>query len=123
MKKSKKDTEYTDLVKSVYRLLSIQFGYTARISDLWKMICITYGKKEFEILDLHKPGVIEFESYLIDLYISWSKGEEVDFEELRDSILKFGDFTFIEELQIKSDDFLERLWAIFLCISDPKLNL
>ena len=122
MKKTIKDINYTDVVISSYNLLQ-HLGYSARISDLWKMLCIVFGIQEFEILDLRSRNVGEFESYMFDKLIDWKQGKEIDFQEIENSIFEFGDFTGREKMLLTSGNLQERLWAIFLCLVDPNMEL
>lgn len=82
-----------------------------------------FGIHEFEILNLKSSNVGEFESYLLDRLIDWKRGNPVDFGELEESILTFGDFTEKEKLLFSTGNMQERLWAIFLCLIDPNINL
>jgi hypothetical protein len=123
MKKSINDVDYTDTTRSSYKIISHKFGYSARITEFWTMLPMVYGKQEFEILDLRTPGIIEFESYLLNELINWKKGLSVDFDYMEKRILDFGEFTGLEKLMFSSGDMQERLWAIFLCLSNPEMNL
>ena len=122
MIKKRTDTDYTETVIFSYKLLK-HLGYSARISDLWKMLCIVFGINEFEILDLRSRNVSEFESYLFDKLIDWKRGNEVDFQEIEESIFTFGDFTGSEKIMLETGNLQERLWAIFLCLVDPNMEL
>ena len=123
MKKSLKDTDYSDITRTTYRVLSYKFGYTARISDLWNLLRMSYGLKEFEILEHNNPEMRNFESYLIDQYIDWVGGKEIEFDNIEEAIFGVGDFTGMEKLLLQSGDLQDRLWAIFLCLSDPNLKI
>lgn len=121
--KNKNSKDYTDITKSIYNILASEFGYTARISDIWKLLAIACGIKEFELLDFRLYLNGPFESYLVDQLIDWQRGEDIDFTDIKDSILRVGDFTSSEKTILNEGDIEERLWAIFLCICDPTLNL
>lgn len=123
MKKSIKDTDYTEVTVLTYNLLASRFGHFARITDIWRMLCFAYSIPEFEILNLQDPHIGEFESYLLDRVIDWNNEKPVDFEEIKDSILRFGDFTSTEKFLFDAGSFEDRLWAIFLVLSDPTLNI
>ncbi len=120
--KNKNDKDYTNTVKEVYKLLSAQFGYTARISNFWELLKNSLGIKEFEIFDPRLSNNGSFEAYLIDKQIDWQNGEDVDFSEIYDAILVTGTFSGTEKLLFSSSNLEERLWAIYLVICDPYMN-
>ncbi|MBP3732192.1 MAG: hypothetical protein J6I84_02990 [Bacilli bacterium] len=113
------DTDYTDITKMSYRILTREYGYTARISDIWKLLLSVYGLQEFEILDSREYQNGNFESYLSEEYYGWLHHRKVDFGEIEKAIMAVGDFTGTEKLLLGSGDMQERLWAIFICLSDP----
>ena len=123
MTKNIKDIDYSSITKMSYRLLAYRFGYSARISDIWEMLRIVYGFDEFEILNPREYQNGNFESFLADKYYLWLKGEDINFQDIEDAIMDVGDFTGKEKLLLTSGDMQERLWAIFLCLSDPTKNL
>ena len=82
-----------------------------------------YNPEQFEILELKSPHTLEFESYLMDVLIAWMKGEPVDFGEVEKAVYTFGDFTEMEKLLFESGRIQERLWAIYLYLIDPNMNL
>lgn len=120
--KNKNDKDYTNTVKEVYKLLSAQFGYTARISNFWELLKNSLGIKEFEIFDPRLSNNGSFEAYLIDKQIDWQSGEDVDFSEIYEAILVTGTFSGSEKLLLSSSNLEERLWAIYLVICDPYMN-
>ena len=123
MKKSKKDRDFSDITRMTYKVLNHKFGYTARIMDILNLIKESYGLKEFKILDFNNPDLRNFETYVIDQYIDWVKEKEIDFDNIEKAILSIGDFTEMEKLLLQSGDLQDRLWAIFLCLSDPNLEI
>ena len=123
MKKSKKDRDFSDITKMTYKVLNYKFGYAARIMDILNLIKESYGLKEFKILDFNNPDLRNFETYVIDQYIDWVKEKEIDFDNIEKAILSIGDFTEMEKLLLQSGDLQDRLWAIFLCLSDPNLEI
>ncbi len=121
--KNKNDNDYTGVTKSVYHILADRFGYTARISDIWELLRYSFGIEEFELLNprLYQNGM--FESYLLDELIKWQKGEDVNFTDIYQAILTVGDFTGREKLMFDYGNIEERLWAIFLVICNPEMNI
>lgn len=121
--KNKNDNDYTGVTKSVYHILADRFGYTARISDIWELLRYSFGVEEFELLNprLYQNGM--FESYLLDELIKWRNGEDVNFTDIYQAILTVGDFTGREKLMFDYGNIEERLWAIFLVICNPEMNI
>lgn len=121
--KNKNCTDYTEVVKDTYKLISERYGYTARISDIWKLLQVALGIEEFELLspEFYQNG--EFYAYLIDRQIDWQQGKDVDFSEIYNTILETGDFSQTEKMIFSSSNIEERLWAIYLAICDPAMNL
>lgn len=121
--KTKSDIGYTDTVRAVYRILSGKYGYTARISEIYELLKTAFGITEFSIFDPRYCNNAILESYLIDEYVKWQRGGVVDFGELHKVILKEGDFSESEKSLFVSGNIEERLWAIFLVIGSPELNI
>lgn len=121
MIKTKEDRDFPDSVKMSYRIL--KRNGLIKITDFWRALSLVFGLKEFEILDLKSPHVLEFESYLMDLLIDWRNGESVEFENLEKAIYSYGEFTEMEKLLFQSGDLQCRLWAIYVYLIDPNMNL
>lgn len=121
-KKTKKDEDFTGTVKAVYSLLSMKYGYTARISDMFLLLKEAFGLQEFELLDPRLCENGQFESYLIDRLIDWQAGKEIDFSDIYRAILEVGDFTGTEKEMFYTGDIEERLWAIYLVVCEPSRN-
>jgi len=123
MIKTKTDTDFSETTRQVYRILSSKYGYSIRVSNIWELLAVSLEIPEFEILEpkLYQNG--QFESYLIDQYISWRQGNPIDFSKIASSILEVGDFTGSEKLLLSQEELENRLWAIYLCLIDPNLNL
>lgn len=117
------DTDFTDIVRSVYKLLSEKYGYTARISDIFILLRDAFDLKEFLLLDFNNIRSIEFESWLVDIFIDWKNGRNVDFVQVYNAILEAGEFSINEKNLFISGLVEERLWAIFLVIADPNINM
>lgn len=122
--KTKNDTDYTEIVVSVYQLLANKYKYTIRITLFWQLLKDCFAMSEdFAIFDPLQVQNGSFDSYLLDLLIDWKNNKPVDFNELYKSLLIAGDFTGGEKLMFKSGNIEERLWAMFLAIDNPQQNL
>ena len=121
--KKKSDTDYTDITKTVYNILKDKYSYRARISDIFLLLKDSFGVGEFILLDFRQMNNSPFESWLVDRYISWLHDEEIDFVEISNAVLTVGDFTISEKELLISGLIEERLWAIFLILSSPELNI
>lgn len=120
--KNKSCSDYTDTCKQVYITLIEKYGYTIRISNIWQLLADSIGINKFEILE---PKVYQngsFESYLIARQIDWQNGKDVNFDDILDAIISTGDFTGSERMLLNSGDIEERLWGIYLAITDKTLN-
>lgn len=123
MIKSLNSSDYSEVTIAAYKVLSNKYGYSARISSFWNLLADTYGISEFEILDLRTTEAIFFESFITDQYIDWINNREVDFSKTEEAMFRAGDFTGTEKILLSTSNLQERIWAIFLCLSDPNLNL
>lgn len=112
------NTEYTYTTLLVEDLIKSKYGYTARITDIWKLLAASISLEKFEILDPKNYMNGPFESYLIDEYIKWINGKEVNFTDIYEAILKVGDFTQSEKLALSSCNIEERLLGIFLALNN-----
>lgn len=121
--KNRYSNDYTDIVKSVYHVLSKRFGYLARISDIWLLVATSFNIPKFELIDQTQYQNGEFESYLIDRFIEFRDGKDVNFKDISDAILVVGDFTGSEKLMFEHGKLDERLWAIYLVILDPEMKI
>jgi len=123
MKKSKNDTDYNNITVFVNNMIIDKYGITARITRIWEFILNILSLDEFSFLDMKTINPL-FESWLIDNFIDWSNGKEIDFSEVRQSILNAGSFSSKEKLLIDQDEFDEMLWGIYLAINPgQKLKL
>lgn len=120
--KNQRIEDYTDNVKSVYKLLRGKYGYTLRISSFWKLLTDSLGISEFELIDFRDIPNGEFENFLIEFQLKWMRGEDVDFSDIKDKVLEIGDFTRTEKELIIDGDIEERIWAIYLSICNPELE-
>ena len=123
MIKTKNSKDYTLIVRTVYDLIKGELGFTARITNIWHLIKIAFGLQEdFAILDYESIHNSDLQSYLIDEQIKWQNGEEVDFTEMSNVILKAGNFTKLEKRMFVEEKLEERLWAIMLAVSNTKIE-
>ena len=120
--KNKDCTDYTDVVKITYNLIRNKYGYTARITNLWEMLRYILFLDEFELLTPELYDNYSFESYLIDRQLDWMAGKDVDFGEIYESMLNFGDFSADEKRMMVYEKIEEILWGIFLAICNPDLK-
>jgi hypothetical protein len=118
MIKNKENTDYTSSAVLVCNLIVEKYGYTARITRIWEMLRDSLSISEFEFLDFRNISP-EFESYMVDRLIDWNTGKDVDFSQIKDAILTAGYFTGIEKLLLNQEDIEDRLWGIFLAVSNP----
>jgi hypothetical protein len=118
MIKNKENTDYTSSAVLVCNLIIEKYGYTARITRIWEMLRDSLSISEFEFLDFRNISP-EFESYMVDRLIDWNTGKDVDFSQIKDAILTAGYFTGIEKLLLNQEDIEDRLWGIFLAVSNP----
>ena len=120
--KNKDCTDYTDVVKITYNQIRNKYGYTARITNLWEMLRHILFLDEFELLTPELYDNYSFESYLIDRQLDWMAGKDVDFGEIYESMLNFGDFSADEKRMMVYEKIEEILWGIFLAICNPDLK-
>jgi len=122
MIKNKESNDFSSSAALVCNLIVEKYGYTARITRIWELLQDALAIQEFELLDYRevKP---EFESYLVDRIIDWNTGKDVDFSLIKEAILLAGEFTGKEKLLLRQDDIEDRLWGIFLAVSNPERTI
>lgn len=121
--KNKEDHDYSDVVIGVYNDIRDKYSYSARVTDIWELLRIAFYIPEFELLDTKYCFNGNLESFLVEQQIKWQRGENVDFSEIKDIILSTGDFSYSEKMMFECGNFEERLWAIYLSICSPSLNI
>lgn len=117
------DTDCTQTVQYVYLKLIDKYRNIARISDIFTLLRESFDIDEWIALD---PNLLQngnLESYLIDEQIEWMNNRPVDFDDIYRALLKAGDFVGSEKKKFEQGNVRERLWAIFLVITKPELNL
>lgn len=117
--KTNQDKEFTDGFRHAYHLVNSHFGTTARMSNIFEMLRIAYSIEEYSMLDTRLIQNASLESYLMDRQIEWMQGKPVDFKNIYDAIITAGDFSAAEKGQFELGNAGEKLWAIFLAITDP----
>lgn len=122
MIKNKESNDFSSSAALVCNLIVEKYGYTARITRIWELLQDALAIQEFELLDYRevKP---EFESYLVDRLIDWNTGKNVNFSLIKEAILLAGEFTGKEKLLLRQDDIEDRLWGIFLAVSNPERTI
>ena len=115
--KNKSNTDYTDQTKLFFTGMKNKFGISARISDIWGLLTAAFGVTEFILLEPKFYMNAEFESKLINYFLDWNDGKDIDFSEIADLILDTGDFTSSEKLMFFNNTLEECLWAMFILIS------
>lgn len=123
MVKNKYDTDYSETTKLVYGLIHEVYGYSARISIFWDLLKLAFSIKNFELLDFNAMQNGSFMAYLIDRQVDWQDGKDVNFSDIYDAILAVGEFTGSEKLMFESGEIEDRLWAIYLSVTSPDLNI
>ena len=122
MIKNKESNDFSSSAALVCNLIVEKYGYTARITRIWELLQDALAIQEFELLD-HREVKPEFESYLVDRLIDWNTGKDVDFSLIKEAIFLAGEFTGKEKLLLRQDDIEDRLWGIFLAVSNPERTI
>jgi hypothetical protein len=120
--KTNQDKEFTDGMRTAYHLVNSHFGTTARISNIFEMFKIAFSLEDYSMLDTRVVQNATLESYLMDKQIEWMSGQPVDFKEVYEALLTAGDFSMSEIRRFELGNAGEKLWAIFLAITDPTNN-
>lgn len=120
---SKKKAENLDelpiLTKIAFNSLKEHYGYTGRISEFVSFLRILFEVPEWEFFDERTWNPGEFFSYLMDLQISYQKGEELDMAQLHKDILKVFTFGMKEKRMFIIEHIEEKLWGIFIFLDSP----
>lgn len=124
MKKTKNSTDFTPTVIAINNVIVDKYGVTARITRIWEFLLDIMSKTEFDMMEIKDVNPL-FESWLVDTLIDWNNGKEVDFSEIRDSILKAGTFSAKEKYLLSQEEMNYMLWGIYTAITNPgeKLTL
>ena len=124
MNKNKNSTDFTPTVVSINNMIVEKYGVTARITRIWEFILDLLSKPEFDMMEIREVNPL-FESWIVDTLIDWNKGKNIDFTEIRESILRAGIFSPREKQILSQDEMDYMLWGIYIAISNPgeKLTL
>ena len=109
--------------RAVYINTRDRWGYSARISYLLEMIKYCYSIPEWDLLDPREINNSILDSKMIDFYIDFVDGKDVNFLDVWKEIKKECQFTRREIDLIESGNIDERLWAIFNVLLNPNLNI
>lgn len=120
---NKNITDYPETTAITFNYLKALHGYEARISMIWKLLAEAFNKKEFDVLDYNFVENGHIISWLIDRQIEWQNGEDVNLSEVYRALLEAGEFTSQEKNMFEYGNIEERLWAIFLLITNPDLDI
>lgn len=106
------------LTKECFNMLKDKFGCNFKITDLPDYLRVVTLQK-FEDIDYHTDWTPMFVSYLIDLQHKFMKGGNLDMVVFHQDIIKVFHPSKLEKQLLVKDNFEERLWAIWLAVSEP----
>lgn len=115
------EDEVPDNIKEICLNLKNKFGPGLRITRMFELLRFVFNIKEFLLIDDQLVQNGNFDSWLLDRQIDWQAGKSVDFSEVYKAILTAGDFLAREKIQFEEGNIEEKLWAIFLAVSN-KVN-
>lgn len=122
--KTKNDNVFPSTVVNIFNILRNKYGYTIRISmilQIIKEVFLGNMLDDFLLIDTRTVNNYVIESYLIDRYIDWGKGKEVNFSEIYIELCKAYPFSEKEKLLFEEINIEEKLWAFFLALSRSEL--
>lgn len=117
------DTDFTQTVRYTYLKLISKYRNVARISDIFTLLRESFDIPEWILLDAREVQNGNFESYLIEKQQSWIRNEPINFTELYKALLTAGEFVISERRIFEQGNIEEILWAIFLVITKPELEI
>lgn len=117
------DTDFTQTVKYTYLKLIDKYRNVARITDIFTLLRGSLDIPEWILLDTREVQNGNFESYLIEKQQSWLRNEPINFTELYKALLTAGEFVISERRMFEQGNIEEILWAIFLVITKPDLEI
>ena len=95
-----------------------RFGYNLKITDLPDLLR-TVSSQKLEGIDYTTDWTPMFVSYLIDLQHKFMKGGNLDMVVFHQDIIKVFHPSRLEKQLLVKENFEERLWAIWLAVSEP----
>ena len=119
---NKNITELPEITKVCFNFLKNKYGFTARMSDFIQLLETTFSTK-FELFDPRTWNSQEFLSYLLDRQIDFINGKDIDLAVLHTDILNVYQWTGPERKNFIEGNLEERIWAVFLIITDPAHEL
>lgn len=115
-----KEDELTVLASNAVNNIRKNFGLSTRITDIWTVLPrVLLDQKQFDIVDLHFVMNGDFDAYLVDELISFKRGDNVDFTNIKNKLLEVGDFTTSELLSLKNEFADEAIWGFFKYVDSP----
>lgn len=117
------DTDFTQTVRYTYLKLIDKYRNVARITDIFTLLRESLDIPEWILLDTREVQNGNFESYLIEKQQSWLRNEPINFTELYKALLTAGEFVISERRMFEQGNIEEILWAIFLVITKPDLEI
>lgn len=117
------DTDFTQTVRYTYLKLIDKYRNVARITDIFTLLRESLDIPEWILLDTREVQNGNFESYLIEKQQSWLRNEPINFTELYKALLTTGEFVISERRMFEQGNIEEILWAIFLVITKPDLEI
>lgn len=113
-----KESDLPIETKECFNRMLRKFKGNTKVSDFIQLLEAEYDYK-FELFDSKTWNNPLFLSHLIDLIIEFKQGQEIDLSELHTDLLKVFQFTKSEKNMFLELSVEERLWAIFLILSEP----
>lgn len=86
------------------------------ISRLIETIQKTFSIKDWDYHDPRDMQNGELDSYLLDKLADFFYDKEVDFEDIVETLLKYGNFSIAEKRMFKAGKLEERIWGVFLSL-------
>lgn len=115
--KNKNEVDLPTNVIMTKEYLLNKYGITLRLSTILQIFKDFLDVKEFDIIDERSCDNGPIESYCIDRFIDWQRGDDVNFSNLYNELRKVYTFSRFESLRLEEINIEEKLWAFFLALS------
>lgn len=112
------DEEIPELTKECFNRLKDTYGYNLKITDLPDYLKLLTDMN-LEHVDYQETWTPMFVSYLIDLQHRFMKGDDLDMVVFHQDIIKVFHPSGLEKKLLVKNNIEERLWAIWLAVSNP----
>lgn len=112
------DKDIPVLVKECFNKLKDKYGSNFNITNLPDYLKLITSQS-FEDIDYYTDWTPMFVSYLIDLQRKFMKGGDLDMIVFHQDIIKVFHPSKLEKQLLVKNNFEERLWAIWLAVSEP----